>query len=127
MALMQGRSGADYVELALDASGHPQVDLVSAGALEATTPTEYNVTLTVANTEYGQALPANTRRLCFRCRAGVVCRYAWVTGKVAGPTAPYQTLQAGAEYSVDGVKLVAGTLYLASATAAAVIELEVWA
>jgi hypothetical protein len=183
MALMQGRSGAEYVELALDASGHVQVDVVSAPAadtelaaavalngtilksvsapvvgaallvsdntnliqplgdaangldvdvtrlpaLEATTPTEYNVTLTNANTEYYQALPANTRRLCFRCRTGVVCRYAWVTGKVAGSTAPYQTLQASSEYAVDGVKLASSTLYFASATAGAVIELEVWA
>ena len=103
-----------------------RVDIGAVGALEATTPAEYNVTLTSANTEYSQALPANTRRLCFRCRTGAVCRYAWVTGKVAAPTANYQTLQAGAEYGIDGLKLAASTLYLASATAGVIIELEVW-
>lgn len=98
----------------------------TVSALEAATPTEYNITLTNANTEYSQALPANTRRLCFRCRTGAVCRYAWVTGKVATPTANYQTLQAGAEYVLEGVKLATSTLYLASATAGAVIEMEAW-
>lgn len=127
MALMQGRAGVEYVEVAVDAAGHLQADLTSADALEATTPTVYNVTLTNANTEYSQALAANTRRLCFRCRSGVACRYAWVTGKVAGPTAPYQTLQAGAEYALDGVKLAATTLHLASATAGVIVEVEVWA
>jgi len=102
------------------------VDVTSLSALEATTPTEYNITLTNANTEYSQALPANTRALCFRCRTGVQVRYAWVTGKVAAPTANYQTLVAGAEYVRTGVKLAAATLYWASATAGAIVELECW-
>ena len=103
-----------------------RVDIGTVGALEAATPTEYNVTLTNANTEYSQALPANTRALCFRCRTGVQVRYAWVTGKVAAPTANYQTLVAGAEYVRTGVKLAAATLYWASATAGAIVELECW-
>jgi len=113
----------------VDLGGGEYAEVVAASilsALEATTPTEYNITLTDANTEYSQALPENTRRLCFRCRTGVQVRYAWVTGKVATPIAPYQTLVAGAEYALDGVKLAA-TLYWASATAGAVIECEVFA
>jgi len=103
-----------------------RVDVGTVGALEAATVTEYNVTLTAGDTEYSQALPANTRRLCFRCRTDVACRYAWVTGKVATPVAPYQTLKAGAEYAIDGVKLASSTLYVASTTAGSIIELECW-
>lgn len=102
------------------------VKVVDFSALETTTVTEYNVTLTSADTQYSQALPANTRRLCFRCRSGVAIRYAWGAGKVATPTAPYQTLQAGADYAIDGVLLASGTLYFASGTAGAVVEMEAW-
>lgn len=95
-------------------------------ALACATPTEYNVTLTNANQEYSQALPTGARKVIFRCRSVAECRYAWVTGKVAGPTAPYQTLKSGAEYATDGVNLTGKTLYLASATAGVVVEIEVW-
>ncbi len=110
------------VVLASDQSAVP----VSLAAAESTTVVEYNVTLASANTEYSQALPANTRRLSFRCRSGVAIRYAWVTGKVATPTAPYQSLQAGAEYVLDGVLLAGSTLYFASGAVGAVVEMEAW-
>mgnify|MGYP001582732007 CR=1 FL=1 len=89
------------------------------------TVTEYNVSLTNANQEYFQALPASCRKVIFRCRQHVEIRYAWVTGKVAGPTTPYQVLKAGADYGLDGIKS-SGTLYWASAVGGQVIEMEVW-
>ena len=95
------------------------------GQFAAATVTEYNITLTNAGQEYSQALPANCRKVIFRCRTNVEIRYAWVTGKVAGPTAPYQTLKAGADYGLDGIKS-SGTLYWASAVGGPVIEMEVW-
>lgn len=115
--------------MASDNSRRVEVGEITAlAALEATTPTVYNVTLTLADTQYSQALATDARRVAFRCRnATAAVRYAWVTGKVAGPTAPYQTLAAGAEYVLEGVKLTAVTLYLASSTAGVVVELEVWA
>lgn len=91
-----------------------------------TTPTVYNVTLTLANTEYSQALPANTREFRFRCRTIYDVRYAFVTGKVATPTTPYLTLHAGLDYFSDYNNLTSQTLYLASATAGVVVEVEVW-
>jgi hypothetical protein len=103
------------------------VTVTALTPLEATTPTVYNVTLTNANAEYSQVLAANARRVAFRCRTAAAVRYAWVTGKVAGATAPYQTLPAGAECALEGVKLAATTLYLASASAGVVVEVEVWA
>ena len=91
-----------------------------------TTPTVYNVTLTNVNTEYSQALPANTREFRFRCRTLFDVRYAWVTGKVATPTAPYLTLPAGSDYWSDWNNLSDKTLYFASSTAGVIIELEIF-
>jgi len=98
----------------------------SQGSYDSATPTIYNVTLTNANTEYSQALPANTRKVAFRCRTANAIRYAWATGKVATPTAPYATLASGAEWAADGIKLTGKTLYFASPSAGVVVELEVW-
>jgi len=91
-----------------------------------TTPTIYNVTLTSANTEYSQALPANTREFRFICRTLYDVRFAWVTGKVATPTAPYLTLTAGVDYHSDNDNLASQTLYLASSTVGVVVEIECW-
>ena len=119
---------------ALAASGGLKVEGVAGGvvqpisdaALDCAAVTEYNVTLTAANTEYSQALPANARKLIFRCRTADTVRYAWATGKVATPTAPYQTLRASAEYALDGIKVASGAIYFASATAGVVMEMEAW-
>jgi len=102
------------------------VQPISDAALDCAAVTEYNVTLTAANTEYSQALPANCRKLILRCRTADTVRYAWATGKVAAPTAPYQTLRASAEYALDGIKVASGIIYLASATAGVVVEMEAW-
>ncbi|MGC9397120.1 MAG: hypothetical protein ACP5J4_19930 [Anaerolineae bacterium] len=93
---------------------------------EPDTVTTYNVTLTSANTEYSQALPSGCRAVAFRCRTGYAVRFAWETGKVATPTAPYQTLKAGGEYWKDNINADGLTLYLASDTAAVIVEIEVW-
>lgn len=92
-----------------------------------TAPNEYNVALANANTEYSQALPATCRAVAFRCRNGAAdVRYAWATGKVAGPTAPYQQLAANAEYFKDTIEAASKTLYFASGTAGVVVEMEAW-
>ena len=91
-----------------------------------TTPTVYNLTLTNANTEYSQALPANTREFRFRCRTLYDIRYAYVTGKVATPTAPYLTLPVGMDYFSDYNNLSSQTLYFASSTAGVILEIECW-
>jgi len=97
------------------------VDIGASGAVSV-----YNLTLTLADTEYSQALPANTREVRFRCRTVFDVRYAFVTGKVATPTAPYLTLPAGMEYHSDGNDLAGFTLYFASSQAGVVVEIEAW-
>jgi len=91
-----------------------------------TTSTVYNTTLTSADTQYSQALPANTREFRFRCRTSFAVRFAFVTGKVATPTAPYMTLPKGTDYWSDNLNLASTTLYLASSEAAVVVEIEAW-
>lgn len=95
-----------------------------AGLANATTPTKYLIDMVVANTEYSQALPANTLKFCIHLRDMSSFRLAWVTGKVAGPVEPYETVSG--EKSVDGLDLSSKTVYVASANAAMKGELEVW-
>ena len=93
-------------------------------------PTVYNTTLTSANTEYSQALPAGTKKFSFQCRTAYDVRFAMVTGKVAGSVAPYLTMKASAAYespdSLSSPTDVPITLYFASAQAGVVVEIEVW-
>lgn len=91
-----------------------------------TTVTVYNVALASADTEYNQALPANCRAVDFRCRTAFDVRFAWVTGKVATPTAPYQTLKSNGEYGRQSIRPSALTLYLATDEAGVVVEIEAW-
>ncbi len=101
------------------------VDVLNASI---STLTIYNTTLTNANTEYSQVLPASCRGFEFQCQTGVTCRWSNVTGKVATPTAPYMALQPNAFYSspLMNQDTSPSTLYFASATAGAIIELIAW-
>ena len=92
------------------------------------TPTVYNVTLTSADTQYSQAMPANCRRFEFQCRTENTMRFAFETGKVATPTAPYMTLKAGDYYESGMINQAAApsTLYLASPTAGVIAEIIAW-
>ena len=92
------------------------------------TPTAYNVTLTNANTEYSQAMPANCRGFEFQARTEATVSYAFVTGKVATPTAPWLTLKAGDYYASPPLNQAAApsTLYLGSATAGTIVEILAW-
>lgn len=90
------------------------------------TPTLYAVTMTNANTEYSQLLTTGTKKLMFHCQDGTAFRYAWVTGKVATPTAPYITVPANTSVNLDGLYLTSKTLYVACASTGKIIEIEEW-
>uniref|UniRef100_A0A6M3KG46 Tail protein n=1 Tax=viral metagenome TaxID=1070528 RepID=A0A6M3KG46_9ZZZZ len=91
-----------------------------------TTPTIYNVTLTSADTEYSQALSANTKKFAVHLRDYSAFRFAYVTGKVAAPTAPYETIPSGSEKVEELIQPAAITLYFASAAAGKIAEIEEW-
>lgn len=92
-----------------------------------TTPTVSNVPLTLANTEYSHAFGTNTRYWSMQCRTAFDVRYAFATGKVAGPTAPYMTMKSGGAYNTpENLNNAGTTLYLASAQAGVVVEILEW-
>jgi len=119
------------VKTALQAAGITQVQLAAIKAAvealtpQATTPVIYNVTMTLADTEYSQVLPANTKKFLIHTRDGTTFRIAFVTGKVATPTAPYFTIPGGNGYSEDGIKATP-TLYFGCGSAAKEIEIIAW-
>ena len=126
-SLIYGKESAGVTHpVKVDANGVLSVDDINAAEV-ATTPTLYNVTMTLADTEYSQALPANTKIVSFRCQdSGFDTRFAFVASKVATPTAPYRSLLAGEERTVEGLNLAATTLYFACGTAGKVFEIEAW-
>lgn len=101
---------------------------IGATDVNTSTLTDYNLTLTNANTEYSQALPTSCRGFEFQCRTENEVRYASSTGKVAGPAAPYMTLKAGDYYYSPMINQSSSpsTLYFASATAGVVMEIRAW-
>jgi len=95
--------------------------------LAASTINEYAVILTVVDTEYSQALPANTKGIEFVSRGGYPVRYAFTTGKVATPTGVYFTLKSNCAYeSPVTLDLSSKTIYFASDNAGDVVELIAW-
>lgn len=89
-------------------------------------PTIYNVTLTLANTEYSQALNLGTKKFMVSERNGNPFRLAFEAGKVAAPTEPYKTVLSNQVYWEDSVNLVGVTLYLAAPVGERVIEIITW-
>ena len=118
--------GGNYTEYSTGEFAH-NVAIVSNSVELATTPVIYNVTMTSADTEYSQALPANTKMFEFGCReTGFDVRYAFETGKVAASVLPYKTLPAGVIKTVDRLNLSSVTIYIACSTAGKIMEIEAW-
>jgi len=91
-----------------------------------TAPTPYNITLTVADTQYSQLLPAGTKKIAFQNRNNNTLRFAFLTGKVAVPTGDYFTVKPGQNFTEIDLNLQAVTLYFASDNAGDVVELVAW-
>ena len=116
---------------ALAANGGLKVEGVADGVAvpvdsAATTVTLYALKLTNANTEYMQELPITCRRVSLQCRTSFDVRLAFVTGKVATPTDPYMTVKAAMSYDSGTVKWASGSMFLASAQAGVIVEIEAW-
>lgn len=91
------------------------------------TISEYNITLTLVDTEYSQALPANCKGIEFWSRNGYAFRFAFTTGKVATPTEPYFVVPVNSGYSSPpNLNLSSKTLYFGTDSAGDVIELICW-
>lgn len=88
-------------------------------------PVIYNINMIVANTEYAQALPANTQQFCLRCHGEEDVRYAFVPGQVAAPVRPYGLVPGGMQYYEQTV-WVNQTLYVACPVGGQFAEIIAW-
>lgn len=131
MALKTIQNAANLATLKADmATAKADIATLKGAQTLDATPTTAVVTLTSANTEYTYEFPAGTRRYALRARDGSSSnhyRWAWVTGKVATPTDPYFKVPADVAEFQAGVDVGGDTIYLASATAGMVIQIESWA
>jgi hypothetical protein len=80
--------------------------------------------MTLANTEYSQALVA-VKKFSIDSRDGTAFRLAYVTGKVAGSVSPYLSVGTGQLYHEDGLNFT-GTLYFACSVAGKIAEIVAW-
>ena len=131
-SLALAKTAVEAINTALQVAGITQAQLaaiqaaVQSAPYKGTAPTHYNVTMTNANTEYSQALSANTKKFSLHTRDFSAFRFAYVTGKVAGPVAPYLTIPAGGEKVEELIQPAAITLYFASSDVGKIIEIEEW-
>ena len=95
----------------------------SVQRLTAVTPVIYNVTMTVAGTEYSQALPANVKKFSVKCRTNVPVQLCFVA---AGSDTLFITIPPGQTYWEDNLYRAALTLYFDCETAAQVLEIVAW-
>ena len=95
-------------------------DVISAlsGATN-TTATVYNVTATLANTEYSQVLPANTKSFVLQARGSAKIKLAYTSGINSGD---YLTVPIGTTFN-DNNYYSAQTIYFTSSLAGEVIEI----
>ena len=113
-----GWDGSDKTRVSVDSNGY-----VNVNSSVSKTINEYTITLTSADTEYSQTIPSNTKQLTFQCRDYNAIRFAFTSGKVAGPKEPYFTLESGQTFTLSHLDLTSKTIYFASSTAGAVVEL----
>ena len=94
------------------------------------TPQIFNLTLTNADAEYSLQLPENCSRFTVQARANDV-RMAYAPGMVADGMKTFKTIKAAQPpYRHDDTstnRTNPRTLYFASGTGGAVVEVETWA
>jgi hypothetical protein len=89
-------------------------------------PTIYNLTLTLAATEYSYAIPAGTRKILFKERSGgSIIQYCFVSGE---SNTNYLTLPPSTSKYLEAADIGGKTLYVrCQADAGKVLEIETWA
>lgn len=104
-------------------SGSSNVTL-SGGLAPVSSPTIYNVALTLAGTEYSLVIPAGTKRITVRNRNNYLTRLAYAPG---GTSATWLTIDPGADYSEVDLAVSSLTVYLQAPSAAGtVVEVTTW-
>ncbi|MBD3268493.1 hypothetical protein GF373_17635 [bacterium] len=89
----------------------------------ADTPTVYNVTMTLADTEYSQALPSGTTGFMIQCRQDREIQLAFVSGE---SDTVYITIPKTGLYYKEDLDVDDLTLYFQSSVANKVAEIVAW-
>lgn len=101
-----------------------------ANLFSAGTPYIYNVTLTAADTEYSQELPAGCKRFAVSVQGGQATtnfRVSFVSGKVATPTAPYLKFAGDMEYWESDINTNNPlAMYISSSSAGEIAQIVAW-
>lgn len=87
------------------------------------TPIIYNLTLTLADTEYSQALPAGTTKVMYQCRTGYAVKVAY-TATESGTT--YWTIKPDHFLWDDHISATRQTIYVQSEQAGTILEIFCW-
>ena len=117
--------------------GHPDIDkdriavrpeddsgnLLTFSDVPLTTPTVYNFTAILADTEYSQALPSNTRRFLIRSRINCFLRVAFNSGETS---TNYIEMGPGTSYKESGLDLTSSTIYFRSNVSNSIVEIVAW-
>lgn len=97
--------------------------LSALGGSTTTTPTIYNIDLTLANTEYSQAITNGAVKITLRTRLASNLKVSF-TATESG--VKYITIPPGASYEINTIRTNNLTLYVQSDVAANVLEIVEW-
>jgi len=95
------------------------------------TPSIVNTTMTLADTEYSAAIPANCKKIVIYVEDGLDSfnyRFAFETLKVATPTRPYKKYNGSIEWDSGLLKMsdTPGSIYFACSVADKIMVIEFW-
>ena len=93
---------------------------------KAIVPSIYNVGMSLANIEYSQTMPANTKKFLMHTEDGTEFRMAFETGRVAGLSPPYFTVPINSSYNEDFIEPAALGLYFAGICPGLTMEIVAW-
>ena len=87
-------------------------------------PLIFNVPAALANTEYSQVIPDNTKAILVRVRDGLgILKVAFISGDSG---INYLTVGLGNNLSISGVDLISKTLYFQTNKPGKIIEILAW-
>lgn len=87
---------------------------------------DYEIAIASGNTEYSLEIDQQAKAIEIQCRDSTDIRCSFTSGKVAGSTAPFQTIKGGARYVKEHLYLNQHTLYVAAGSGSKVVEVRVW-
>jgi len=97
---------------------------VNDNSQSATTPTIFNTSVPLSNTEVSQALPANTKKIVIQVRnSAAKLQFAFASG-ASGTN--YISVPRGAVYSVENVLVSSLTLYFQTDKPSQTVEILTW-